>query len=373
MTPRERVRAALSHTQPDFTPCDYYATPEIHAGLMRHFGLGEPRRTSVAMGGSTAAFEDGGVAERLGVDIRYINPPYIGPPLPSFDDGSSMNFWGIRRRPMPNEYGEYAEPVGAPYAAWTTVEEAERFPGPVPIGSTTTRSRPCVRNIPIWRSPPAARTCRISSTAWRSAAASSRCCWTSPRTNPVYLYIVERRHRFYMAYIERILTAAKGRIDLVACGDDFGSQRGPLISPASFDRLFAGKKKELFDLAHAFGAKISHHCCGSSRALIPRFIAVRHGCAADHSAAGRRNESLRSEAGIRREDRPARGGRRARLAATGDAGRDRGGSQPLDGRSRRRRRIHLGPQPSHPARHAAGKRAWPFTEPSRGAGGAKLP
>ena len=76
--------------------------------------------------------EDGGVAERLGTDIRYVNPPYIGPPLPSFDDGSSMNLWGIRRRPMPNEYGEYAEPVGAPYAAWTTVEEAEQFPWPSP-------------------------------------------------------------------------------------------------------------------------------------------------------------------------------------------------------------------------------------------------
>jgi uroporphyrinogen decarboxylase len=91
--------------------------------------------------------------------------------------------------------------------------------------------------------------------------------------NPVYLFIVERRHRFYMAYIERTLEAADGRIDLVLCGDDFGSQRGPLISPATFDRLFAPKKKELFDLVHSFGAKVTHHCCGSSRALIPQFIA----------------------------------------------------------------------------------------------------
>ena len=30
MTSRERVLAALAHSQPDFTPCDYYATPEIH-------------------------------------------------------------------------------------------------------------------------------------------------------------------------------------------------------------------------------------------------------------------------------------------------------------------------------------------------------
>jgi uroporphyrinogen decarboxylase len=61
---------------------------------------------------------------------------------------------------------------------------------------------------------------------------------------------------------------------LVFCGDDFGSQRGLLISPSSFGKLFAAKKKALFDLAHSYGAKITHHCCGSSRALIPQFIAL---------------------------------------------------------------------------------------------------
>jgi uroporphyrinogen decarboxylase len=90
--------------------------------------------------------------------------------------------------------------------------------------------------------------------------------------DPVYLFIVDRRHRFCLSYIERILAAGRGRIDLVLCGDDFGSQRGLLISPSSFDRLFAPKKKELFDLVHAFQAKVSHHCCGSSRRLLPRFI-----------------------------------------------------------------------------------------------------
>jgi uroporphyrinogen decarboxylase len=45
-----------------------------------------------------------------------------------------------------------------------------------------------------------------------------------------------------------------------------------LISPAAFDRLFAAKKKELFDLVHGYGVMVSHHCCGSSRLLIPRFV-----------------------------------------------------------------------------------------------------
>lgn len=272
MTSRERVLATLNHTQPDHTPCDYYATPEIHEALLRHFGLGEARRVSGTLGGSTSALEDGGVAERLGTDIRYVNPPYIGPLLPSFDDGSSMNLWGVRRRPMSNEYGEYAEPVGAPYATWTTIEEAKRFPWPSPdwfdygaipalcakypdlaIATGGTHVQDFINGVAFGRG--------VEQVLLDIAS-----------DDPVYLYIVERRHRFYLSYIERILDAAHGQIDLVHCGDDFGSQRGLLISPASFDRLFAAKKKELFDLVHSYGAKVSHHCCGSSRVLFPRFI-----------------------------------------------------------------------------------------------------
>ena len=77
-----------------------------------------------------------------------------------------------------------------------------------------------------------------------------------------------------MDVIERVLKAAKGRIDLVLCGDDFGSQRGLLISPEKFNLLFAAKKQELFNLIHHHGAKVSHHCCGSSLKLIPRFIEI---------------------------------------------------------------------------------------------------
>jgi uroporphyrinogen decarboxylase len=271
MTPRERVRAALSHVQPDFTPCDYYATPEIHLGLARHFGLEEPKGVAVAFA-AARVLEDGGVSERLGTDIRYVNPPYIGPPLPTFADGSSPNLWGIRRRPMANEYGEYAEPVGVPYAAWTTVEEAENFAWPDPdwfdYGAIAAA---CAKHadLAIATGAPYVQDFINSVALGRGV---EQVLLDIASEDPVYLYIVEKRHRFYLAYIERILDAAKGRIDIVHCGDDFGSQRGLLISPASFDRLFSARKKEFFDLVHSYGAKVSHHCCGSSRALIPRFI-----------------------------------------------------------------------------------------------------
>jgi uroporphyrinogen decarboxylase len=258
MTPRERVKAAFAHTQPDFTPCDYFATPEIRQALLEHFGV----RT------------DDEICDSLGTDIRYVNPPYKGPPLPRFDDGSTMDIWGVRRRPMPNEYGEYAEPVEWPYAEWQSVEQAEAFDWPSPDWyDYDAVPRLCGKYAGL-----AVGTGSFGIQDFINGVAFGRgveqVLLDIALEDPVYLYLVERRHRFFMAVIERTLEAANGRIDFVLCGDDFGSQRGPLISQATFDRLFAPKKKELFDLAHSCGVPVSHHCCGSTRELIPRFIEI---------------------------------------------------------------------------------------------------
>ncbi|MFV1967795.1 MAG: hypothetical protein ACC628_20385 [Pirellulaceae bacterium] len=42
----------------------------------------------------------------LGTDVHCVNPPYIGPLPKTFDDGSTIDEWGVRRRQMPNEYAE---------------------------------------------------------------------------------------------------------------------------------------------------------------------------------------------------------------------------------------------------------------------------
>ncbi|OHB77202.1 MAG: hypothetical protein A2W31_07670 [Planctomycetes bacterium RBG_16_64_10] len=255
------------------TPCDYFATPEIHQALMQYFGLTGTADTGRALTSPAGTIGENAVPERLGTDIRYVRPPYIGPPVPTFDDGSTVNIWGIRRRPMPNEYGEYAEPVGTPYAAWTTVDEAEQFPWPDPDWFDYAAIPEICRRYPDMAIAAGDFGVQDFINGVAFGRGVEQVLIDILTEDPVYLYIVQQRHEFYLRYIERILAAGSGRIDLVLCGDDFGSQRGLLISPTSFDRLFAAKKQELFDLVHAHGAKVTHHCCGSSRGLIPRFIA----------------------------------------------------------------------------------------------------
>lgn len=272
MTPRDRVRAALAHCQPDVTPCDYYATPEIQTALQNYYALERQPAGGIAMGVSTPS-GDNRLADLLGADIRYIAPPYVGPALPTFEDGSSTNLWGIRRRPMPNQYGEYAEPMESPYAAWTTVGDAARFPWPDPDWFDYSVIPALCAQYPDAAIAAGGTFVQDFINGVAFGRGVEQVLVDIATEDPVYLFIVQQRHRFFLRYIERILEAGRGRIDLVLCGDDFGSQRGLLIAPSSFDRLFAAKKKELFDLVHAFQAKVSHHCCGSSLELFPRFIA----------------------------------------------------------------------------------------------------
>ncbi len=273
MTPRERVRAAFAHSTPDFTPCDYYATPEIHQALLVHFGLTDLPPTASQGFSPMGGPGDNVLPERLGTDIRYVAPPYVGPPLPAFDDGSTMDLWGVRKRPMPNEFGEYAEPVNSPYAGWDTIEQAAAFPWPSPDWFAYDALRAICARYPDLALAAGSFAVQDFINGVAFGRGVEQVLIDIALEDPVYLYIVERRHRFYMEYIERVLRVARGRIDLVLCGDDFGTQRAPLLSAAKFDRLFATKKKELFDLVHSFGAKVTHHCCGSSRALIPQFLA----------------------------------------------------------------------------------------------------
>ena len=88
----------------------------------------------------------------------------------------------------------------------------------------------------------------------------------------VYLDLLRKRFEFTMEHIELGLKAGGGLIDIVHFGDDFGSQRGLLISPQSFNDIFAPMYKEAYALAHKYGAKTMLHCCGSCRDLIGRFI-----------------------------------------------------------------------------------------------------
>jgi len=90
--------------------------------------------------------------------------------------------------------------------------------------------------------------------------------------DPVYQRLVAERFRYFYETAERALQAADGEIDLLHCGEDLGTQRGPIISVRAFDRLFAPYYCQYFELAHRYGARVLMHSCGSVRAFLPTLI-----------------------------------------------------------------------------------------------------
>ena len=91
--------------------------------------------------------------------------------------------------------------------------------------------------------------------------------------NPEIAEAVFRRiSAFYLEYGRRILEAANGKIDIFCTGDDFGSQKGLLISPDLWNTFIKKGFQEFINLGKTYNARVMHHTCGSVYGLIPEMI-----------------------------------------------------------------------------------------------------
>jgi uroporphyrinogen decarboxylase len=84
--------------------------------------------------------------------------------------------------------------------------------------------------------------------------------------------IFAKIREFYLAYLERILTAAKGKIDIVLTGDDFGAQEGLLISAEMWRKFIKPGFAEYINLIKHHNTLTMHHTCGSVTSIIPDMI-----------------------------------------------------------------------------------------------------
>ena len=256
MTPRERVLTALSHRTPDRTPCGYLSTPEIDDKLKKHF--------------LTDSMD--AVLEKLGVDLRVIDAPYIGPALRTWPDGRFENIWGQIRKPIRNEAGSYDEAVEHPYAAFQSVEDVRKFRWPKAEWFDYSRlAADCLKYdsyAVVFGAP--GNMDVINGTAFGRGV--ERVIFDIALEDPIGLECMEMRFKCCYERSEIALRAAAGRIDILWIGDDYGTQNGLLVSPAAWRKLFFPKLKAMCDLGHKYGAKVMLHSCGSTRKIWPQLI-----------------------------------------------------------------------------------------------------
>jgi len=258
MNHKQRVLSALDRRGYDRIPVKHYGTPEVDGMLMAYFGVSDALALS----------------ERLGEDFRTVAPRWIGPELRTFPDGSWEGWWGERYANISFGHGTYPEAVYLPFADVTDVTQlaALRFPSADDFDYSTFKAQ-CERWADYAVVFGGAGSLDFINGIARCRGVE-KVLFDIAERNPVYLALMEQRFRFFYEMTERALQAAGGLIDIVHVGEDFGSQRGLLISPRSFEALFAPKFEAMFALAHRYGARAMLHCCGSVRKLIPRFIEI---------------------------------------------------------------------------------------------------
>lgn len=262
MDGRERVFTALEHREPDRVPLDFWAT----AGFWRAFH-------------KATGWERERFLEWAGVDFRYIaGPQHIGTPLPPATD-----IWGVRRRQVTisTPYGTevYQEVAGSPLAALDTADEIEAYagwPSPDSFDYSVVREQ-ClaIRNrglVAVFEGDRLNRIAQLKPAMYLRGV--DQILMDMAINKELAHAVIGRVRGFYEQYLERILEAAGGLVDIVLAGDDFGQQRGLLVSPAMWEEFLAAGFRRYMDIIHAHGAVSMHHTCGDVREIAARMHAL---------------------------------------------------------------------------------------------------
>jgi len=260
MNSRERMISALERRGFDRIPVHHEGTPEVNEMLRDHLGVDD----------------DAGLAAVLGDDWRYVAPIYVGRELRTFEDGSEEGLWGERYGDIPygDGLGTYPEAVYLPFADVDDPSDLDAYPFPsaesYDYGTVQAQSEE-KRDYAIFFG--GAGTLDFMNGIARCRGVE-QVLFDVATEDPVYQRLVAERFRYFYELAEKTLQAANGAIDLLHCGEDLGTQRGPIISLRSFDRLFAPYYQQYFELAHRYGARVLMHSCGSVRAFLPRLIGM---------------------------------------------------------------------------------------------------
>jgi len=258
LTSRERVLCALNWKPVDHLPIKHEARDEVNHALLKCLKIQE---------------EDA-LYDRLGDDFYRVKPVYCGPTLQKFSDGSWEGPWGEIWNTVVTEDGRgiYNETIYLPYKDTQRLEELEgrRFPRSdwYDFSSIHSQCEAAGERCVLYGDP---AHFEIINGVSRLRGVE-QVLMDLATEDPVYLALADARYHFYFELTESALQAAGGKIDLVHCGQDLGTQRGPLISPRTFDRIFAPRLADYFSMIHGYGAKVMMHSCGSTRNFIPRLI-----------------------------------------------------------------------------------------------------
>ena len=250
MTSRDRVLAAFAHRQPDRVPAWCGASEEFWAKAKGELGL-----------------DDEGLRLRFGDDFRRVFARYTGPQVGLAPGATSVTPFGVQREGL-----GYGQPMSHPLAG-ATLGNVREYPWPDPAWMDVSQIRADAQRYqgkyailggdwsPFWHD-------LIDLLGMENM-------YLKMYDEPLLVdAILECLVDYYAAVSRNVFDAAAEVIDVFFIGNDFGSQRGPLLGEEMFRRFMLPHLKRLVDLGHHYNLEVMMHCCGGFAELIPALIEI---------------------------------------------------------------------------------------------------
>ena len=257
---------ALSHKRTDRAPANYSAHQEVTDRLLARLGLRDHEE----------------LLQYLAVDFRRVTIDYGLPDAGPDDEGYRRNMWGLRWKPVDVGAASRGDPdrpedrasttrTIIPFDEDTTVDDvkAHAWPHPGAVDYSGVAAQ-CDKYADAYATFGAPWSPFFHEVGWLLGQ-ERFFIWMHTKPE-VVAAIVDGFVSYEVEVTRRFLDACGGKLDIAYFGNDFGTQRGLVVSPAHYQRFFRRPLKSFYDAAHDYGCKVMQHSCGAVRDIIPWLI-----------------------------------------------------------------------------------------------------
>jgi len=280
MTSRQRVEAALNHQEPDRVPLDIGGGQSTSLSVEAYEALAAKIDVSPASAFLNRTFRvarlDEATLVRLGSDVR---PVTLGAPKrwspPPVEPGLLVDELGVTWRQAPYSKGYYWEQATYPLAN-ATIADLDRYPWPDP--DDPGRYEGLAEEVEaLYRETPYALMGDSGyKNHWEVAftlLGMERALIALAAEEEFIRALLDRITAIAMTVTRRFLTITGPYLSVFRTSDDLATQRGPLMSPATYRKIIKPYHQRFFaSIKQQTDAKIFYHSCGNVVPLLDDLI-----------------------------------------------------------------------------------------------------
>ncbi|MBE6885264.1 MAG: hypothetical protein E7487_11790 [Ruminococcaceae bacterium] len=259
MTSRQRVKKTFHFEKTDRVPIGYDANPGIDERLRNALGVKKGEE----------------LLDALGVDVRGIGADYTGPELYQTPPNRRVDpLEGCIMRWVAHKTGGYWDFCDFPLKD-ADDEEFEKFPIPNPdhfdYDGALEKAKSYGGRYALYIG--GAGVPDVLNSNGRIMGVEDMLCHLL-MDDEAAVDFMQRRARFQLGQMERLLDKCRGEIDFVWLGEDLGTQHTPIIGPTLYREKLAPIHRSFVELAESYGLPTLVHTCGSSSWVYEDFIAM---------------------------------------------------------------------------------------------------